>query len=243
MPFPIADLPLAVLDHKIRPFLDYEGRIALNAQLPPNERRGTPLVAEAVIKFGLRLATLPAGKLLRAVQKSSTINTRAAALLKLFQQFPSYSTMTQHLAGFRASYLSRIQVFADANNPDYGSTAAPLKRAIVALATAQLATFQQTYPFKTEIAGGTEQLEFLEDAAPHHVVDNALQVATMEAVLAAARRPANRRHRSRSHSGSWYEDQEDRYWDSRGEEAWARYEEYERAADEADEAEIARRDW
>jgi hypothetical protein len=226
MPFPIADLPLAVLDHKIRPFLDYEGRIALNAQLPPNERRGTPLVAEAVIKFGLRLATLPAGKLLRAVQKSSTINTRAAAMLKLFQQFPSYSTMTQHLAGFRASYLGRIQVFADANNPDYGSTAAPLKRAIVALATAQLATFQQTYPFKTEIALGAEQLDFLEGAAPHHVVDNALHVATVQAMLAASQHAQNFRHYR-----SCYDEEadEDAYW------------EYRDAEEEAYEAYMARR--
>ena len=243
MPFPIADLPLAVLDHVLRPCLDYNGRIALNAALPPCERRGTPLVAEQVIKFGLRLAAAPAGRDLRKVQYAGDINARAAALLKFFQRLPRCYILAEHNVAFRANCVARLQAFADPTNPDFGATARPLKRAIVAVAAARLAAIEQAHPFKTEVAAGTEELVFLQDAAPHHVVDNALHVATMEAALAAARRPANRRCRSRSDSGSWYEDQEDRYWESRGEEAWARYEEYERAADEADEAEIARRDW
>lgn len=241
MPSPIADLPLAVLDHALRPMLDYDGRMALNALLPPCERRGTPLVAEAVIKFGLRLATAPAGRDLRKVQQAGNINARAAALLKFFQRMPRAYILTEHNAGFRASCLNRLRVFADPTNPDFGATARPLKRAIVAVAAARLAAIEQTCPFKTEVAPGTEDLVFLEDAAPHHVVDNALHVATVAAALAAARRPANRRRRC--DSGSWYEDQEDRYWDSRGEEDWARYDAYEQAADEVDEAELARRDW
>lgn len=241
MSLPIVDLPLAVLDHVLRPMLDYNGRMALNALLPPSERRGTPLVAEAVIKFGIRLATAPAGRDLRKVQYAGDINARAAALLKFFQRLPRSYILTEHNAGFRASCVNRLRAFADPTNPDFGTTARPLKRAIVAVAAARLAAIEQTCPFKTEVAAGTEELVFLEGAAPHHVVDNALHIATVAAALAAARRSPNRRRRC--NSGSWYEDQEDRYWDSRGEEDWARYEAYEQAADEANEAELARRDW
>jgi hypothetical protein len=118
----------------------------------------------------------------------------------------------------------------------------------VAVAAARLAVIEQTYPFKTEIKAGAEELVFLKDAGPHHVVDNALHVATVEAVLAAARRSPNGRGRSES----WYEDQEDAYWASREEDwevdvdaSWFEesHEEYERAADEANEAELERRDW
>lgn len=108
------ELPDAVLRHALSPFLDYNGRLSLNACLPPAYRIGKQIKADAIIIADLIAAVKNLKKPLKLIGKLKlgTIVQANAVYRYLTVHIPTNLVLIRYDAGFRKALFDRLDYFS-----------------------------------------------------------------------------------------------------------------------------------
>ena len=108
-------LPLDVINYEIKPYIenDYFARLALNALLPPIDRRGTPLLQDASKQLHLSLQIAPLKKLTHDASLAEGPVRKAEAIAMLFDFLIHNPLIMQHNLSFRNTALRQATTFAD----------------------------------------------------------------------------------------------------------------------------------
>jgi hypothetical protein len=166
-------LPMDVIRHVLYPYLDYHGRVGINALLQPYERMGTPLTPRAALQVQFALSAT-------AVRRGLTAHDNLTGQERHEHIFTFMSTtvrknlcMTQHNASYRRTVLAKLAHFGDPSLPDYSNCTEDFCRRMTAVCLDIIIDIKTKYPYLYDltlpnIRAGWSPV----NAGPHVVTDN-----------------------------------------------------------------------
>jgi hypothetical protein len=195
-------LPLDVINYVIKPFIDndYFARIAINALLPPNDRRGSPLRQDASKQLHLSLNLAPLKKIMHTATWAEGPLGKANGIVALFDFLINNPLILQHNLNFRNTALRQAKTFADSDCPQYTVLEDTAKTALVCKAALLLERMEKSpYLYPVNTFQGNEKWSAVDGAGVCHVADNVRLLAVAAAKERAAAAEAEKLRRSKPH--------------------------------------------
>lgn len=115
-------LPIDVIRDCIFPYLDYDGRNAVNAYLlPKKDYIRTQLIPKQVIRVHMTIIAHIIRYSMNLVEYSKTPYARRRALLKVFRTIQKYPLILQYSTIFRKMVEYKCTIYGDPNYHEYVS--------------------------------------------------------------------------------------------------------------------------
>jgi len=145
------NLPLEIIRFEIFPYLDYEGRNAVNACLPRQDRIPTPFAKDSNNILMIKIQTCLLKKLLDRTYKETR---RHREILKLFRSFDKLSHIFQYNYKFHVCMIEKCKKYSKSDEPEYTLTTKYFKKTLVKLCADFLEVYKIKYPFKYNLNSG-----------------------------------------------------------------------------------------
>jgi len=195
-------LPLDVINYEIKPYIenDYFARLALNALLPPIDRRGTPLRQDTARQLYLSLRIAPLKKLTHDASLAEGPVRKAEAIATLFDFLINNPLILQHNLSFRNTALRQATTFADPNCSQYISVQMTAVTPLICKAGLLLEIMEKT-PFLYQLNTFQSNAKWtaVDGAGLRVVVDNSYLLAVALAKEKALALEAEKLRRSKPH--------------------------------------------
>jgi hypothetical protein len=141
-------LPLEVIRHHIFPYLDYDGRNAVNQTLlPKRDYIRTQLVKDRVILVHIILVVVLIKKCMVTLENAKTIMGRARGLLKLFRTLKKYPIILRYSERLRNTVIHKCKTFMDHTSTDYNGFTNNFKFTLTALCNDVIQISNTTHPY------------------------------------------------------------------------------------------------
>ena len=195
-------LPLDVINYEIKPYIvnDYFARLALNALLPPIDRRGTPLRQDTARQLHLSLHIAPLKKLTHDASLVEGPVRKAECIVAVFDFLINNPLILQHNLSFRNTALRQAKTFADSNCPQYTVLEDAAKTPLICKAGLLLERMEKTpFLYQLNTFQSNEKWSAVDGAGVCHVADNVRLLAIAAAKEIAAAAEAEKLRRSKPH--------------------------------------------
>jgi hypothetical protein len=208
-------LPMDVIRHVLYPYLDYHGRVGINALLQPYERIGTSLRRQAIlqVQFALSAADVRSGL---KTHDNLHGTERHEHMYKFMSTVVRKNLcMTQHNASYRRTVLAKLAHFGDPTLPDYTHCTMDLCRRMTAVCLDMIIDINTQYPYLYDLTLPNQTTGWTSvDAGPHVETDNELYLveqrkheyetykAKCAQILAKRQEAAAKRHAKRQEAAA-----------------------------------------
>jgi len=113
-------LPLEIIRHCIFPYLDYNGRNAVNEQLlPKKDYIRTQLIPNQVIRVHMMIIANLIKYPMKLVEQARTRYARKRALLKVFRALEKYPLILKYSAVFRKMVEYKCTLYSDPTHAEF----------------------------------------------------------------------------------------------------------------------------
>ena len=113
-------LPLEVIRNCIFPYLDYNGRNAVNEQLlPKKDYIRTQLIHNQIVRVHMMIITHVIKHSLKIVEQARTPYARKRAVLKVFRTIEKYPLIVKHSLVFRKMVEYKCSVYSDPKHAEF----------------------------------------------------------------------------------------------------------------------------
>lgn len=166
-------LPMDVIRHELYPYLDYYGRVGINALLKPYERIGTPLRPRKARQVQFALGTSEVRVGLKAHDNLHGTERHEHMYKFMSTVVRKNLFITQHNASYRRTVLDKLAHLGDPSLPDYSNCTDDLRARMSSVCLDMIIDINTKYPYLYDLTlpnittGWTSV-----DAGPHVVTDN-----------------------------------------------------------------------
>jgi hypothetical protein len=165
------NLPLDVIRKHIFPKLDWSSRVTANILLNPGDRLRFPLKKDAGISIMIRKEHDIIKRKLYSVIPTNSPQKNYQNIVTLMNAMKEVRYLLQHSLGFRNTFITKCQSFADLDSAEYASsTISDEEKQSLSALCLEVLEHVESLPFQHEVVSSNDTWTAV-TAGPPHIVE------------------------------------------------------------------------